>query len=609
MQQIELESTIGFSGLVPKGLIAHPGREHIIYPLGCTVIIERISGKKNQQFLHGLNSNISCLAVSTSGRYVAAGQETHIGFGADIIIWDFNTQKLLHRLSIHKEKVQGLTFSPNDKFLASLGGHEDNSSLVWDVQTGQAVCGSSASQKPASGFTEIIVFANTSDHLFMTAGEQILRVWEINPATRKLIVTEVVMGTVRRHIKAVVISPDDQLAYCGTTTGDVLQVSIPNKLFKTSGPEKAKFSQGVISLAQLKTGDLVVGAGNGEIAVIKPGVWKPTKSAKLDSSVTSIAIRGDGHEIFAGTARSIIYRVGLAEFKPEQRLVAHYERVNQVEFAPGSSELFVTCSINDIRVWHAPTGKQLLLVSVPNQECHSVTFSSDGKLIYSGWNDCKIRGFLPQSGKLKFEINNVHTKGVTAVAVVNDGSRIISGGGDGQVRVWRIGSESQSLIETMKEHKARVTSIKVKKNGTECVSSSTDGTCIIWDLARFVRRQIVFANTLFSQVSYRPDESQIITAGSDKKISAWELFDGTLIREVEGSVGPIHGLDVSPDGKYFVSGGDDKLLKVWKYNEGEATHTGGGHSGAITCVKISPDQRTIISVGSDGGIFRWAFPK
>ena len=42
---------------------------------------------------------------------------------------------------------------------------------------------------------------------------------------------------------------------------------------------------------------------------------------------------------------------------------------------------------------------------------------------------------MPQSGKLKFEINNAHNKGVTALAFTNDCTRIISGGGDGQVRV------------------------------------------------------------------------------------------------------------------------------------------------------------------------------
>ena len=74
---------------------------------------------------------------------------------------------------------------------------------------------------------------------------------------------------------------------------------------------------------------------------------------------------------------------------------------------------------------------------------------------------------------------------------------------------------------------------------------------------------MVHANTLFQYVSYNMQESQFISAGTDRKIAYWEVFDGALIRELEGSQsGSINGLDISADGHYFVSGGDDKLLKV-----------------------------------------------
>ena len=100
-----------------------------------------------------------------------------------------------------------------------------------------------------------------------------------------------------------------------------------------------------------------------------------------------------------------------------------------------------------------------------------------------------------------------------------------------------------------------------------------------------------------------------MTCGSDKKIAAWEVFDGSLIRELEASAaGSVNGLDISPDGRTIVSAGEDKILKVWKYNEGEVTHAGAGHSGAVTDVKISPDQKFILAVCDDGSIFRWAFP-
>lgn len=67
----------------------------------------------------------------------------------------------------------------------------------------------------------------------------------------------------------------------------------------------------------------------------------------------------------------------------------------------------------------------------------------DGSTILSGWGDGKIRGFGPQSGKLLFTINDAHQKAVTAIASTGDSSRIISGGEEGMVRVWRLGRTSQ----------------------------------------------------------------------------------------------------------------------------------------------------------------------
>jgi len=73
----------------------------------------------------------------------------------------------------------------------------------------------------------------------------------------------------------------------------------------------------------------------------------------------------------------------------------------------------------------------------------------------------------------------------------------------------------------------------------------------------------MFANTLFKTIAYHPNECQVITSGTDRKIGYWENFDGSLIRELEGSkAGSVNGLDITADGTYFVTGGNDKLVKV-----------------------------------------------
>ena len=75
-----------------------------------------------------------------------------------------------------------------------------------------------------------------------------------------------------------------------------------------------------------------------------------------------------------------------------------------------------------------------------------------------------------------------------------------------------------------------VTCIKIRANNLECVSASDDGTCIIWDLNRFVRNQIIFANTLFKAVCYQPDETQLLSGGSDRKVIISRLSKSPDVR-------------------------------------------------------------------------------
>jgi WD40 repeat protein len=67
------------SGAVNGGLKVHPGREYLVYPLGNTVVIEHVTTKTLTQ-LSGHTNNVSCIAVSPSGNYLASGQVNHMGF-------------------------------------------------------------------------------------------------------------------------------------------------------------------------------------------------------------------------------------------------------------------------------------------------------------------------------------------------------------------------------------------------------------------------------------------------------------------------------------------------------------------------------------------------
>ncbi|KAM5135759.1 cilia- and flagella-associated protein 52 [Mantella aurantiaca] len=605
--QLELESVIGFNGHVPSALISHPDREHLIYPLGCTVIIESLS-KRKQHFLHGHTNNVSCVAASRSGEYLASGQVTYMGFKADIFLWDYAKRESCGKLTLHKVKVEALAFSPNDQYLVSLGGQDDGSVILWNVLTREPICGSPASSISA-GHALSVIFSNRSDDVFITGGNGTLRVWEVDLLNRKMRPTECQMGQLKRVVTCLAVTEDDSCFFCGTSTGDILKMNTKTKLLNSCGPQKGRFSLGVTALSLLKTGEFLIGSGDGKLSLCKGPNYKAAKSVQLQGAVTSITLRGQGHQFFVGTSKAQIYRFNYPEFKEELVATCHSEAINDIVFPFGTSELFATCSKNDIRVWHTTSHKELLRISIPNMTCNAIEFTRDGKSILSAWNDGKIRAFTPESGRLMYQIENAHSMGVTAIAVTSDCKKILSGGGEGQVRVWEIGRESQRLIESMKEHKSAVSCIKLKSNNQECLTASSDGACIIWDLVRFARKQMILSNTLFRCVCYHPEEFQVITSGTDRKIGYWEVFDGSPIRGLEGSMsGAINGMDISDSGSHFVTGGDDKLVKVWLYNEGEVTQVGIGHSGSINRLKICPLSKYIISVSSDGAILRWKYP-
>ncbi|XP_041363159.1 cilia- and flagella-associated protein 52-like [Gigantopelta aegis] len=659
---LPLEGIIGFNGTVPNGLKVHSDRQHLVYPLGCNVVIEDITKEGNgvPAILSEHTDDVTCLAISNlDGRYIASGQTTHMGFKATIIIWDYETKRPIHKMALHKVKVEALAFTKNDRYLISLGGQDDGSVVIWDVETGEALCGSPAQHKSA-GNTYCLNTSNVSDKIFVTGGDNTLRVWEIDSANRKIRPTDVNMGGVKRIIHCIQVVDEFSPAFifCGTTTGDILAINMDSYRLTYVVPEKEKFCQGITALAFVRADnaikkkegnketlplyEFVIGAGDGTLgqynikvtivgnkikssfshkACVKP--WKDTLLLTKTSPLTSIALRGAGHQFFVGRANSQLYRFNYSELTCELKKTCHSKRINDMLFPHHSSDLLITCQHEEIRIWNLQKTKEIVRHRVANMTCNALELTEEGSTILSAWGDGKIRAFGIDKTQThlyeKFVINDAHHKGVTAIACTRGGNRIISGGGEGQVRIWQIRRTmdtrgkplyTSELVVNMKEHKGTVSTIKMHPNDRECASASTDGTCIIWDLERQVRNQVMFSNTLFYCLSYGgPNLCHIITSGTDRKISYWETLDGSLIRELDGAVtGAVLAMDMSPDGQFFVTGGEEKLVKVWKYNEGEVTHVGGGHSSSIVKICICPCQRQIVSAGSDGAILIWRFP-
>lgn len=126
-----------------------------------------------------------------------------MGSRARIIIWDFDKKIEISRYEIHKLVVQSLCFSATERYVISLGGQDCGNIVVWDVERKMAICGAAAS-KETTGSAEVLCPFNERS-LFVSCGDQTLRVWEVDPENRKLKPYDVMLGKIRRQFSCIQI--------------------------------------------------------------------------------------------------------------------------------------------------------------------------------------------------------------------------------------------------------------------------------------------------------------------------------------------------------------------------------------------------------------------
>ncbi|KAL4169229.1 hypothetical protein KRP22_010152 [Phytophthora ramorum] len=604
---IELEHTIGFSA-VPNAIHYHPAGRDYVYPAGGSVLLTSFQDAHSQVFLRGHEGNVTCIAMSPSGRILASGER---GRRADILVWDYSARRLAFRLSEHDAGIAALAFSDDERLLCSVGVPEDGPRLyIWDVLTGN-IC---ATHQKMSSIVTAVAFGgmardvkrrDTANYQFATVGHRLLQIWVLNPVTGELMPHKIEQTLVRDYT-CVQFSPDRETLIAGSSSGDFCVVGVKaRQLFKVV----PACSCGVSSILYFD-GGILVGGGDGSVLHYGHD-FVDTCHVGLDSGVVGIALNAAQNEAVAGTQAGGIYSVRLALGTSQRSLQAsllsenHSSAVVQIAYAPDVSDRFATISRDcTIRVWDASDYSVATRCMVGDAGAPtSLQYSLD--VLLSGWTDGCIRSHSSDSGDLAWSIDNAHTGGVTALVLSHNQRFIVSAGVGGEVRVWDI--RKRDLVSHLKEHSMTVTSLALYRDDLHVISCSRDRSLLCWDL-RNERRISSHIQRMggINTVALSADQHLVLSAGQEKRISYWDLRIDTPVTVIQKAhdeeatcIAVAHNLEV------FATGGNDRLVKVWDFNTNQLIMDGVGHSGNVRGLAFSPDDRQLVSVGDDGCVFVW----
>ena len=188
--------------------------------------------------------------------------------------------------------------------------------------------------------------------------------------------------------------------------------------------------------------------------------------------------------MLAATSQGFMYRIRVSDFSNMLLAENHTDAVLDVNYMAGLSDRFITSSTDGtIRLWDANdySVKSRCINGEANISGIYPTCSMfTDEVILSGWSDGKIRAFRVDNNQQLWQIDNAHKNGVTAISLSHNNKFIVSGGQEGEIRVWEI--RSRELIAHLKEHTSKVTKVIIFSDDIHMLSCSRDKSILCWDL-------------------------------------------------------------------------------------------------------------------------------
>lgn len=524
-----------------------------------------------------------------------------------IRIWRVDDGQLVRTLAGHKSAIKVVAFSPNGDYLAS--GASDGEIKIWDWQTGQEV-------KALSGHTNQLTdlaWSPGGTKLASSGWDRKVRIWDFTTGT------ELRSFTSESWVRTVAWSPDGRFVLSG---GDDLGLRVWQV---DTGELSAEFAvrDKIMYLSTAPEGSLVTMVlGNGELRLLDRETGVETLLEQYQGGVNALSWSFDGRYLAVGTDRL------LHVWDAEKRELAQSINAGNIILALGwgsGSHLIATGSYKGIvDLWSVESGANLLKIAGHTGAVKALAWSPQGSYLASGGEEGGIRIWDLGTRKEILQLLPGHSGPIEDLAWSPDGTYLAGAGHDLLVRIWNAaeGEYLGSFTDRLKKpfvtekgfefavgmksvsHEDIVLSISWAPNGKQLASTSWDQTVAVWDVA--TRTQLVGMHNpegWIIDAAWSPHSDQVAFGGYDQAIHIYSTVTGKEIKRLKGHTDWVQSLAWSPDGKYLASSGHDGQVIIWDAATDQIARRFPEDERRVTVVEWSPCGR-YLAVGSHSGTVR-----
>jgi WD40 repeat protein/tRNA A-37 threonylcarbamoyl transferase component Bud32 len=237
---------------------------------------------------------------------------------------------------------------------------------------------------------------------------------------------------------------------------------------------------------------------------------------------------------------------------------------------------------------------------------YTACFSPDGRLAVSGGGDGQVRLWDAATGH-EIRALQAHKENYSVRRLVfdADGRRFASAGNDGAVRIWGL-ADRKSLLD-LKGHEGEAVSVSFSPDGRMLASGGGDKLVRIWDAGDGHEIRALRGHEKgIGAVSFSPDGRRLASASDDCTVRVWDTTNGKeLFSPLRVNEWSVNGVCFSPDGLRLASCGFDGVVRIWNASDGKPVSVLRGHVGLVRGVEYSRDGGRLLSCGRDGTIRLW----
>jgi WD40 repeat protein len=455
------------------------------------------------------------------------------------------------------------------------------------------------------GPVRLAVFTPDGSRIVTGSNDGTARVWSADGSG-----PTVVLRGHEDWVAAAAVSPDGTRIVTGSPDGTA-------RVWSADGSGELivlRHEAGVTSVAFSPDGSLIATASDDETTRLwtLDGGSEPTVLRGHDGSVEIVAFSPDGSRLLTASEDATARLWNLDDPSSLSVVLSSHEgSLTRARFSSDGSRILTAAADGGVHVWSADgSGEPVVLARGSGfATIFQAVFSPDGtQVAATAFNRYYARVWDADGGE---PIRLVHERGPRglgnpiAVVFSPDGKRVVTGSGNGLVRVWDADGSGEPTV--LRGHRGFVVGAVFSPDGSRFVTTGDDGTARVWSMQP-TREPIVLSghDDWVAAVAFSPDGSRVVTASDDGTARVWSADGSGEPIVLEGHEGRVGSAAFDRGGARIVTTSDDGSARVWPADGSGEPIVLEGHESAVLAVAQSPDGARIATVSDDTTVRVWS---